>query len=289
MSRKTRKLPDEFRNGFTLIEILVVAGILSLLLALLLPAAMHVREAARRFQCSSNMRQIGLGILCYEGNYKRLPPSHTKSPDHNILTFILPFIEQEQVYKNFDLKLDWNKGKNAEARKAEIPIFRCPSAQIGPRSHISDYAANVKIQPAVYNPLIKRGIATKRKLWYNMLRPDQRPVRVAEVRDGMSYSMLFFEDGGRPYGYENRTHTGSTSITGASWADVDAFYYTHSPCNEIQLMNCTNMNETFSFHSGGCFFLYGDSSVTFHSEEINPETFFSRFTYNQRDRVNDEF
>ncbi len=276
------------RRAFTLVEMLVVIAIIGGLLGILLPAVQQARAAARRTQCMNNMRQVGLAILGYEGVRKKLPPSHTKDPNHNILTFILPFMEQEAVYERFDLTVNWNKAPNTVARKAHITTFICPESKTPQREFVADYAANVKIQPAVYNPLIKAGKATSRKLWYNMLRPDQRPVAVAEVRDGMSNSMLFFEDTGRPYAYEGRQPTGSQSITGSMWADVEAFYYTHSSCGDNQLMNCNNMNETYSFHTGGCYFLYGDCTVLFHAEVMNPEAFFARFTYNQGDRIPDD-
>lgn len=274
-----------FRRAFTLVELLVVITILGLLISLLLPAVQSARSAARRTQCMNNMRQIGLGILSYESPRRKLPPSHTKSPDHNILTFILPYLEQQNVFDAFDLSVNWNKAPNIDARKAEIAVFRCPESRTAQRQYISDYAANVKIESGVYNPMIARGIATKRSQWYNMLRPDCRPVRVSEVRDGMSNSMLFFEDSGRPFGYEEGRPTGSQSITGSMWADVAAFFYTHSSCNGDQLINCNNMNETYSFHTGGCFFLYGDGTVHFHPETMSPEAFFARFTYNQNDII----
>lgn len=269
-------------RGFTLIELLVVIGIIGILLAICIPAVLSARELVRGMQCSNNMRQIGLGILGYENIFKRLPPSHTKVPAHNVLTFILPFIDQQAAHQRFDMTVNWNKTPNTEARKVEVPIFRCPSAVTLDRKYISDYAANVKIQPAVYNPMIQSGIATKRNLWYNMLRPDQRPVLISEVTDGMSNSFLFFEDSGRPFGFEGRTPTGQDKITGSMWADVDAFYYTHSTCGNNRMINCNNLNETYSFHPGGCYFLYGDDTVRFHPENMNPEVFFSLFTYNQR-------
>lgn len=276
------------RRAFTLVELLVAIAIIGMLLGLLLPAVQRSRAAARRAQCQNNMRQIALALTTYETERRRLPPSHTKDPDHNVLTFILPFIEQQAVYDRFDLSVNWNKTPNTDARKANIPSFVCPETKTDARQFVSDYAPNTKIQPAVYNPLVKAGLATSRALWYNMLRPDQRPVRVADVRDGMTNSMLFFEDAGRPFGFEGSRHTGSKAITGSMWADVDAFFYTHSSCGSDQLVNCNNMNETYSFHTGGCFFAYGDCSVLFHSERINPEVFFARFTYNQGDIIPEE-
>ncbi|MDO4568844.1 MAG: DUF1559 domain-containing protein [Planctomycetia bacterium] len=269
------------RSGFTLVELLVVISIIGVLVGLLLPAVQHARESARRLQCSHHMRQIGLAMHQYECRERKFPPSHTKKPtEHNILTFLLPELEQVALHQQFDFTQHWNKGVNAQAYKNEVPVFRCPSAP-QEEPYVSDYAANVKIQPAVYNIFVQSGETKKRSLWYNMLRPDSVPVRAADVRDGLSNTFLFFEDAGRPTGYTQGRPDGST-ITGAKWADVDSFFYTHSATG-TKFINQNNHNEIYSFHHNGGTYIYGDASVHFVSENIEPDAFFSLFTYNQGD------
>jgi prepilin-type N-terminal cleavage/methylation domain-containing protein/prepilin-type processing-associated H-X9-DG protein len=103
------------QRGFTLVELLVVIAIIGILIALLLPAIQAAREAARRSQCTNNMKQLGLGVLNYESSRKKLPaPGQCDSTGgasttymiHSTATMILPYIENTAVYDMFDHKTD---------------------------------------------------------------------------------------------------------------------------------------------------------------------------------------
>jgi prepilin-type N-terminal cleavage/methylation domain-containing protein len=136
------------RRGFTLIELLVVIAIIAVLLALLVPAVQKVREAANRVSCTNNLKQIGLAAHMYQSAHNKLPPGYlgpldnqTRVPDGpdipfvGCLVYLLPYLEQENIYKTLQVNLDvnssgpnwWTNPANWTAAQARIEVFLCPS------------------------------------------------------------------------------------------------------------------------------------------------------------------
>ena len=124
------------RRAFTLIELLVVIAIIGMLVAILLPGVQAAREAARRAQCQNNLRQIGLGVELFHGANNCYPPARlVPDLDDDLpcgetaatwMVRILPFIEQNNVYSQWDIYEPWFKHPEG-ARNPSIPIFACPS------------------------------------------------------------------------------------------------------------------------------------------------------------------
>src|SRR5262245_35412924 len=134
-----------WRRGFTLVELLVVIAIIGVLVALLLPAVQAAREAARRNQCISNLRQLGLGLMNYESAKSRFPsafefrqgddPALLTNMGPNWAVLILPYIEQAPLYGQIDRSVTLlgknqpliSDPKNARIRETQLEVFRCPT------------------------------------------------------------------------------------------------------------------------------------------------------------------
>jgi prepilin-type N-terminal cleavage/methylation domain-containing protein len=120
------------RPAFTLIEILVVIGIISILIGLLLPAVQKVREAACRAKCQNNLKQFGLALANFEGAMGYLPAGMVTELDiqdsyHTGFTYLLPYIEQDNVFRLYNFGAQWYDASNYAAVEQQSPIFFCPS------------------------------------------------------------------------------------------------------------------------------------------------------------------
>ncbi len=145
---RTRKtVPDAgSKLGFTLIELIVVVGVISTLVSLLLPAVQQARESARRLQCRNNLKQIGLALANYESQHRVFPQmcfqSNGKNPSaaalitgwqgFSALSMLLPNLDQAALYQQIDFNLlAMSQAPNSQLKNTEIAAFRCPTDQPG--------------------------------------------------------------------------------------------------------------------------------------------------------------
>lgn len=145
------------RRGFTLVELLVVIAIIGILISLLLPAVQQVREAARRTSCLNKLRQIGLATLSFESAHQAFPPARlfpkaNASPPYHLgenqpswLVRILPFVEQEPFFEQWNLSMAYDKHP-AEVLTQSLDIFVCPSRRTLDLAKAPDTTQDVEVR-----------------------------------------------------------------------------------------------------------------------------------------------
>jgi prepilin-type N-terminal cleavage/methylation domain-containing protein len=118
------------RPGFTLIELLVVMAIIAILIGLMMPAVQAAREAANRTVCTNNLKQQGLAMQLFHNTHKAFPPSRLESDGMTWAVFILPYLEQKDLYNCWTQNGSYFD-QNATARLTALPIYFCPSRARG--------------------------------------------------------------------------------------------------------------------------------------------------------------
>ncbi len=159
------------RSGFTLVELLVVIAIIGILVGLLLPAVQAAREAARRMQCSNNLKQLGLAFHNFESARRQLPtslrpPSNVSGSGEqsrvSVLTDLLPYLEQNAIYDRYNKAINWNQGDNIALSQSRVAAFICPSNPDGGALDTAPPGSNPNFIPGIasatdYSPVF--GIA----------------------------------------------------------------------------------------------------------------------------------
>ncbi len=270
------------RQAFTLVELLVVITIIGILIALLLPAVQSAREAARRAQCASNMKQLGLAMQNYHSVLNCFPPGFmvvgataTDTPGGWAWgVFLMPYIEQCPLQEKlspakYRLEQVVNDPTLLPMLQADLSVFRCPSSPIGP---LRTHKGAPYPQVASANYTCCRGFysfsgtthLTKRN---NGLLYGESATRIQEVIDGTSNTFAVGE----------RTAFGTSLQDDGSWPSWcgpggSGAMNTVSSAVCYQLNHPSSMHAFSSHHPGGAMFCYVDGSAHFISETIRSDS-----------------
>ncbi|MFI4873962.1 MAG: DUF1559 domain-containing protein [Blastopirellula sp. JB062] len=311
---KTRKTTNRTRYlpGFTLVELLVVIAIIGVLIALLLPAVQQAREAARRINCRANMKQLGLAMHNYHDTFGKLPFGQLTNGDTTWASvgatstgwgwsaFILPFIEQNNVFDRIDFSLplvnpaDTSAAQvaNTAAIASPIPIILCPS-DVAPSVEMTP-AAGTEVEQAVTSYCGNAGgwggaqngedrIEADGFFYRNFpSSPATQSLKFRDVIDGASNTIMLTEHAYRNSADEEERVgiVGRKRWYGAMAEDdveggainrlvTEGRYGINSPAT-LKVSN--RRRSASSEHPGGAMFTFADASVQFLSENIQNTT-----------------
>jgi prepilin-type N-terminal cleavage/methylation domain-containing protein len=305
-----RPLEPRRRYAFTLIELLVVIAIIAILIALLLPAVQQAREAARRTQCKNNLKQIGLALHNYHDTFSVFPPGLMYRPwlrgqtgrNHPEMwgwaTFLLPFIEQGNLYNRLDVSrrdltdLLAAGPVEAELVRTPLPVYTCPSDPGGGNgataahpmrawtdgpgvtagglttpfvpggmSYVANYGCNDQVDQDRQAPGCQGPFTTRSS------------TRIRDLSDGTTNTVMVGERdslvclGGVWSGVRNADQSSPIGVF-AVVGGADQNNKMNSPVTNVASQNGCGRGFA-SLHVGGAHFVLGDGSVRFISENIH--------------------
>ncbi len=241
------------RRAMTLVELLVVVAIIGVLSSLLLPAVQQAREAARKLGCQSNLRQVGLALHNYHQALKSFPPGcmdHRPwrgSPLRKHFAWsalLLPYLEQGNLSQTIDFNYPFDNSRNAEASKAEIKLYQCPTA----------ITNSGRIGRSDYGGLYGQRITTRNNT-DNGVFIFNTPIRLRDIHDGITNTVAIAED----------THSPNSK-----WIDGSNVFEQSGAINDPKAW--IGDNEIRSDHVGGAMTLFACSRVVFLSNETDSRT-----------------
>jgi prepilin-type processing-associated H-X9-DG protein len=295
-----------------------------------------VREAANRMTCSNNLKQLGLALHNHHDTYGYFPPAREQiyvpgqTPDplvHSWTPRVLPYIEQDNIYKLYRFDRNWDNAQTNDANpdgpiKRQISTFVCPSAPPPNNRLVNrgalDYVATTELTrpqpfatPALYDRHWRTGdpqwIGTIGTTQYNATTHEVTPCKrgIAAVTDGTSNTMMLAECAGRNRRFILGREVSAPEVPEATWTNgpwanpntrINIGGFDPSwrpgqplPANGPCVVNCINDKEIYAFHSGGANVVFGDGSVRFLKQTITVDIVLSLLTRARGETVAMEF
>lgn len=292
--------------AFTLVELLVVIAIIGILIGMLLPAVQSVREAARRIQCANNVKQQSLAMLNYESAHRHFPAGFTLEGRAMWSAFILPFIDQQNLYQTIDLNGPWTPFRGASegnilSQGVWLDFMRCPSATIAESE--TDSISGIDKVPSCYLACASGLLAFEAGdfPWAGMDRSGEfkesdgvffagSRTSMARITDGTSNTILLGEtlpnqflvgvDRGGNLQKVDHWYIGSDEISGMNVLNTrnsnevsECLGSTACPINSLFMGDETTIDEKeLSFgsqHNSGVNMGYADGHVRFVSDSVS--------------------
>lgn len=295
----------------------MVIAIIAILIGLLLPAVQKVREAASRMSCTNNLKQLALAFHNYENANSQFPlattdPAGPGAGGHNWAPFVLPYIEQGNLVRDYTFSVGWWLPPNRALVATHLKIVQCPSTPNQNRMQdkpenpppnktgsCGDYFTPTGAHRDINNELLPaeqfslpagQTFLPGAICWFSPANPTNKSNRLADLSDGTSNIIMLAECTGREDVWRGRvmtpvnfTSSPRVRARGGAWATTDNGYtigqrlawdVAFGPIPGPMRINNSNEwgHNFYSFHSGGANFAFGDGSVRFLSESTSLRT-----------------
>ena len=181
-------MTNRSRPAFSLFELLVILAILGLLLALFLPALAKVRQAANRINSQNNLKQLALACHNYHAAFGFFPPGNDAN-NFSAAAYLLPYVEQDNLYKLIDFKKPVTDAANKQVRETMVKLFLSPD---DPRERVKE---GLGATSYLFNAGSKPGLEKNNGVFF-----QDSKIRLSEIPDGTSNTLMIGEtlkgDGG---------------------------------------------------------------------------------------------